>query len=189
MCLAFCSRDSTTLPHTTPLCKEGYCVFSFNLPLTSSPDVDECRRSPRPCAGGRCENSVGSFSCRCRAGYQADPSGAECHDIDECAKTPPPCANGRCYNTPGSFSCSCPSGYQLDPVDIDECSQSPPPCARGRCHNSPGSYRCACPTGYQPGPTGTECLGESIFSSVMKVGWMSLGWETSDPVALFFPGM
>uniref|UniRef100_A0A803TP54 EGF-like domain-containing protein n=1 Tax=Anolis carolinensis TaxID=28377 RepID=A0A803TP54_ANOCA len=174
------------MPHTTPLCKEGYCVclgafpflqhFSFNLPLTSSPDVDECRRSPRPCAGGRCENSVGSFSCRCRAGYQADPSGAECHGMfrmrpsppwnplsKRCAKTPPPCANGRCYNTPGSFSCSCPSGYQLDPnqcLDIDECSTGTPCGPQGRCFNTEGSFRCQCNRGYRTEGTGSSCVGE-----------------------------
>lgn len=43
------------------------------------PDVDECRRSPRPCANGHCENTRGSYSCRCRSGYQVGPSGTECH--------------------------------------------------------------------------------------------------------------
>uniref|UniRef100_A0A8B9T8J8 Latent transforming growth factor beta binding protein 4 n=1 Tax=Anas platyrhynchos TaxID=8839 RepID=A0A8B9T8J8_ANAPL len=42
------------------------------------PDVDECRRSPRPCAPGRCENTVGSFRCVCGPGYRPGPGGTDC---------------------------------------------------------------------------------------------------------------
>uniref|UniRef100_A0A8B9PA41 EGF-like domain-containing protein n=1 Tax=Apteryx owenii TaxID=8824 RepID=A0A8B9PA41_APTOW len=130
-----------------------------------APDVDECRRSPRPCTNGRCENSVGSYHCACAPGYRADAAGTDCQDVDEC--TQQSCAGGRCENTPGSYRCVCPAGYHgagrsrsPSAADIDECAQSPRPCAPGRCENTPGGYRCACPRGYQPGPDGTQCVGK-----------------------------
>uniref|UniRef100_A0A8C0JE94 EGF-like domain-containing protein n=1 Tax=Chelonoidis abingdonii TaxID=106734 RepID=A0A8C0JE94_CHEAB len=44
----------------------------------SAPDMDECRQRPRPCANGRCENTVGSFRCICAPGYRAALPGPEC---------------------------------------------------------------------------------------------------------------
>lgn len=52
--------------------------FSLTTPPPTA-DVDECRRRPHPCPHGHCENSVGSYSCRCWAGYEAaDRSGTGC---------------------------------------------------------------------------------------------------------------
>lgn len=115
-----------------------------------SPDVDECRRSPHPCANGHCENSVGSYSCRCRAGFRADPSGAECQGV--CAVGPQGFPPGVC-----PFLTDLPAS--LLPADIDECAKRPPPCTGGHCHNTHGSYRCSCPAGYRPSSTGSECQG------------------------------
>uniref|UniRef100_A0A8B9PBF2 Uncharacterized protein n=1 Tax=Apteryx owenii TaxID=8824 RepID=A0A8B9PBF2_APTOW len=140
-----------------------------------APDVDECRRSPRPCTNGRCENSVGSYHCACAPGYRADAAGTDCQDVDEC--TQQSCAGGRCENTPGSYRCVCPAGYHgagrsrsPSAADIDECAQSPRPCAPGRCENTPGGYRCACPRGYQPGPDGTQCVDAN-----QAVCWQEVG--------------
>uniref|UniRef100_A0A8B9N590 EGF-like domain-containing protein n=1 Tax=Accipiter nisus TaxID=211598 RepID=A0A8B9N590_9AVES len=77
-----------------------------------SPDVDECRRSPRPCPNGRCENSVGSYRCLCSPGYRPSAAGTDCQDVDECAQSPPPCTHGRCENLPGGYRCTCPAGYR-----------------------------------------------------------------------------
>uniref|UniRef100_A0A8V5GQH2 Uncharacterized protein n=1 Tax=Melopsittacus undulatus TaxID=13146 RepID=A0A8V5GQH2_MELUD len=88
-----------------------YPYLPASIPIPPSPfphpHVDECRRSPRPCTHGRCENTVGSYRCLCHAGYQ--PSAA---DVDECAQSPPPCTHGRCENLPGSYRCLCPTGYR-----------------------------------------------------------------------------
>ena len=68
-------------------------------------DVNECLEFP--CLnGGTCDNTQGSYICRCPAGY----SGANCEmDIDECL-TFPCLYGGTCVNTIGSFYCECPPG-------------------------------------------------------------------------------
>lgn len=39
---------------------------------------------PGLCQGGRCINSVGSFSCECPPGQRRHPVSNNCEDIDEC---------------------------------------------------------------------------------------------------------
>ncbi|KAL7980669.1 hypothetical protein Chor_001823 [Crotalus horridus] len=159
----FLGQDPPRVPVTH---QHGRQEPSPQVPRTTAApafvDVDECRGSPHPCANGHCQNSPGGFSCRCRTGFQADPSGMECQDVDECAHVPRPCTGGHCLNTLGSFRCSCPSGYQPDPSgaecrDVDECKERPSLCQPGRCENLLGGYRCNCPIGYQPNPLGTLC--------------------------------
>uniref|UniRef100_A0A3P8Y7W9 Latent-transforming growth factor beta-binding protein 1 n=1 Tax=Esox lucius TaxID=8010 RepID=A0A3P8Y7W9_ESOLU len=111
-------------------------------------DVDECcGQIPGPCTDGHCENSQGSYSCTCPAGYRLQ--GDVCADVDEC--TPFPCTNGRCENTPGSYQCVCRSGFKLEDsacIDINECEE-PSQCPGQQCVNSVGSYKCiACKVGH-----------------------------------------
>ncbi|MEE6491205.1 hypothetical protein FKM82_016127 [Ascaphus truei] len=131
--------------------------------VAPAPDMDECRQNPRPCANGRCENTVGSFRCACSTGFSTNPQGTECTDIDECASGQQPCASGHCENTPGSYRCVCPAGFTLSPqgtscTDIDECRLTPRRnCLNGRCENTPGSFRCVCPPGFTANAQGTDC--------------------------------
>jgi hypothetical protein len=61
-----------------------------------------------------CNNTEGSFSCSCNAGYTIDPDGRSCNDIDECVSGPI-CPEGQlCENTPGTFTCVCPEGTMLN---------------------------------------------------------------------------
>ncbi|XP_069042444.1 latent-transforming growth factor beta-binding protein 4 isoform X2 [Lepisosteus oculatus] len=140
------------------ICNPGY---QLNAQQTRCQDVDECRRSPPPCGGGRCENSEGGYRCTCPVGYRPGPQGRSCADVDECAQTPRLCSGGRCENTPGSYRCVCPPGYRLGAqgthcLDVDECRQTPSPCANGRCDNTPGSYRCSCASGFKL--HGNQCV-------------------------------
>ncbi|XP_069738385.1 LOW QUALITY PROTEIN: latent-transforming growth factor beta-binding protein 4 [Phaenicophaeus curvirostris] len=134
------------------LCQPGFWLGPHG---TRCVDVDECRRSPPPCAHGRCENSLGSFRCLCDPGYQ--PVGSQCQDVDECARSPQPCSHGRCENLPGGYHCVCPAGYRSSEPDgpcedIDECDHHLA-CPGQECVNTPGSFRC------QPCPDGFRLLG------------------------------
>uniref|UniRef100_A0A452S9M8 Fibrillin 3 n=1 Tax=Ursus americanus TaxID=9643 RepID=A0A452S9M8_URSAM len=133
-------------------------------------DVDECRMLTHLCPRGECINSLGSFRCRCQAGYA--PDAAATAYVDECGQAPTPCAF-LCKNTEGSFLCSCPRGYLLEEDgrtcrDLDECSSRQHNC-QFFCANTIGSFTCHCPPGFtrhhqacldndeclaQPGPCG-----------------------------------
>ncbi|XP_055969214.1 fibrillin-3 [Sorex fumeus] len=135
-------------------------------------DVDECRMLASLCPHGECVNSLGSFHCRCQAGFTADASATTCLDVDECSQTPKPCAFF-CHNTEGSFLCACPRGYLPEEGgrrcgDIDECSSRRHNC-QFFCANTIGAFVCRCPPGFtqhrqacfdsdeclnQPGPCG-----------------------------------
>lgn len=41
-------------------------------------DLNECLAKPAVCKNGRCENTVGSFRCRCDQGFVANPTQTEC---------------------------------------------------------------------------------------------------------------
>lgn len=77
-------------------------------------DLDECAIGD-PCNSTEavtCINSVGSYSCHCRAGYTDIGNNTElnCVDFDECA-TNTACQN--CTNLPGSFLCQCDGNHEL----------------------------------------------------------------------------
>ena len=61
-------------------CRSGY--MNTEESTDCSTDIDECMTEGFCANGGACENSVGSFTCTCAAGW----GGAQCdEDIDECA--------------------------------------------------------------------------------------------------------
>ncbi|KAI8498187.1 hypothetical protein Bbelb_241310, partial [Branchiostoma belcheri] len=115
--------------------------------------INECSRNTDRCSHN-CVNTVGSYRCTCRAGYQQSGS-THCIDINECARNNGGCSHN-CVNNAGSFHCSCPDGYQLSMptscVRVDECDSNP--CNNGgACQDLTDGYRCDC----QPGWTGTNC--------------------------------
>ncbi|XP_075758382.1 adhesion G protein-coupled receptor E1-like [Pelodiscus sinensis] len=164
-----------TAIHFSCICLPGYNSSRGNafLPSSVAPlncsDIDECSQDPSPCGlNSICNNTPGSYTCRCRAGY-FPPSQSDgrfsCTDIDECSQDPSPCGlNSICNNTLGSYTCTCRAGY-LSPsqpdtpfncTDIDECSHNPSPCGPNSiCSNTLGNYTCTCQAGYlspsQPG--------------------------------------
>ncbi|VFV25684.1 fibrillin 3 [Lynx pardinus] len=159
------SAHGTLCPHGSGYTAEGQ-------------DVDECRVLADLCPHGECINSLGSFRCRCQAGYAPDAAATACLDVDECGQAPTPCTF-LCKNTEGSFLCTCPRGYLLEKDgrtcrDLDECSSRNHNC-QFFCINTVGSFTCHCPPGFtqhhqacldndeclaQPGPCGTRghCL-------------------------------
>lgn len=66
------------------------------------PDVNECESGKDVCGNGECDNTIGSFLCRCEDGYSVKPGrGPQCSDDDECALDTHQCdINAHCINNP-----------------------------------------------------------------------------------------
>ncbi|XP_065299649.1 fibrillin-2-like isoform X2 [Dermacentor albipictus] len=125
-------------------------------------DVNECIYFPGLCENGRCQNTIGGFTCSCSQGFAIDQEGINCTDIDECSIAHGVCGNGTCKNTPGSFLCECHDGFEdfmnmQDCRDVDECSRNRGLCRGGTCVNTPGSFHCVCPDGHELTPNGKAC--------------------------------
>ena len=41
-------------------------------------DIDECKRDPNICGGGRCTNTQGSYFCTCDPGYELTSDRSRC---------------------------------------------------------------------------------------------------------------
>ncbi|WAR07512.1 MLP-like protein [Mya arenaria] len=142
-----CSTDcSATSGCTTNKNNESIC-FCEN-------DIDECKRNVCP---QDCTNSIGSYSCRCFAGYRlqglkeckecAPPYfGTNCEDICNCSSL----GTKECHQVKG---CVCENGWQGERCDFDvnECESHISPCsdAYQTCVNIPGSFLCECLIGYK----------------------------------------
>eukprot|EP00795_Rhopilema_esculentum_P001726 gene1726-16211_t len=86
---------------------------TFNHTAPQCFDINECSNVPCKGPGAFCTNTVGSYICSCRAGYQKVKGQEDtCEDIDECAVNNGGCAHN-CTNTTGSYHCSCLEGYYL----------------------------------------------------------------------------
>ncbi|XP_076027506.1 latent-transforming growth factor beta-binding protein 4-like isoform X2 [Genypterus blacodes] len=138
-------------------CQPGY-TLALNRQCT---DVDECSLPGSICGRNSvCENTVGSYRCKCEAGHQLQ--GNTCTDIDECAAVGT-CEDDRvCVNTGGSFKCDCRPGYQTTSLgrqcrDINECLEGEFCFPKGECVNTQGSYRCMCAQGFTLSDNGTSC--------------------------------
>jgi hypothetical protein len=47
-------------------------------------DIDECNENGKLCINGQCENTIGSYRCICRQGFQLSPDGAYCLGLYHC---------------------------------------------------------------------------------------------------------
>ncbi|XP_019511743.1 PREDICTED: signal peptide, CUB and EGF-like domain-containing protein 2 isoform X10 [Hipposideros armiger] len=114
-------------------------------------DVDECVQGLDDChINALCQNTVTSYKCSCKPGYQGE--GRQCEDIDECENE----LNGGCVhdclNIPGNYRCTCFDGFMLahdghNCLDVDECLENNGGCQH-TCVNVMGSYECRCKEGF-----------------------------------------
>ncbi|XP_004394618.1 PREDICTED: signal peptide, CUB and EGF-like domain-containing protein 2 isoform X2 [Odobenus rosmarus divergens] len=114
-------------------------------------DVDECAQGLDDChTNALCQNTLTSYKCSCKPGYQGE--GRQCEDIDECENE----LNGGCVhdclNIPGNYRCTCFDGFKLahdghNCLDVDECLENNGGCQH-TCVNVMGSYECHCKEGF-----------------------------------------
>lgn len=116
--------------------------------VNESKDIDECATSSSMCKNGECDNTLGSFKCRCEDGYsvKADEDDPGCTDDDECLLGTFNCdANAECTNTAGGFECQCRDGFTGNGVtcrDINECLTNNGGCDQdAQCINTEGSFK------------------------------------------------
>ncbi|XP_031560782.1 adhesion G protein-coupled receptor L4-like [Actinia tenebrosa] len=85
------------------------CPSGFTGKFCES-DIDECAPNTSYChKDATCNNSIGSYSCKCKGGYHGN--GKTCQDIDECESNTHNCdAKALCNNTRGGFTCKCKPG-------------------------------------------------------------------------------
>ena len=154
-------------------------------------DIDECNIGTSNC-NQLCNNTMGSYNCSCKIGYELDTDEVTCIDINECNLNDGG-YDGNCENTEGSYICLCPTGHHsLDGtgqnctglltkaqknllsitycaikisiiyLDINECSSDYGGCDQ-YCNNSIGSYECSCSIGFSLSSDRHNCSGLSQF--------------------------
>ena len=124
-------------------------------------DVDECSIDIPYCSGLHCFNTVGTYYCGCRDGFEkvVRGNGYTCVDTHECDFERACPKNSVCRDTEGSFSCTCKKGFYGEKcLDIDECETNTTDCdPNAICYNVDGSYQCPqCKQGYYG--NGRTCL-------------------------------
>ncbi|XP_041462289.1 sushi, von Willebrand factor type A, EGF and pentraxin domain-containing protein 1-like isoform X3 [Lytechinus variegatus] len=144
------------------VCEEGY---EKNPGTRSCDDINECTTRNGGCQH-LCENTDGSYFCKCMPGYTLDTADQHsCIEIDECALMNNGGCQHECRNSPGSYSCTCMEGYAVDPydryrcTDVDECSFDSSRCEHV-CINTEGGFYCECNSGYTLNGDGRMCTAD-----------------------------
>ena len=122
-------------------------------------DFDECNKHNGFCHENvHCINTVGSYICGCRSGYEFFTkinwdlyiNEPYCVDIDECRNRVVCPKKSICKNTDGSYICQCNPGFVGHLCeDIDECNLTSTCDENATCFNKEGSYVCSCNLGYR----------------------------------------
>ncbi len=112
-------------------------------------DINECSQNPLLCAF-RCINTVGSYECRCPAGYVLREDRRMCKGKDHSFSVTHTHTHGHVWTL---LLCS---------SDQNECEEGLDDCAsRGMtCKNLIGTYMCICAPGYTRQPNRDSCVGE-----------------------------
>ena len=163
-------------------------------------DIDECDMEIRFCGKLQCENTVGTYTCGCRDGFETvrDGNTTACVDIDECLNEYSCPGIASCQNSFGKFTCHCPTGYSGDTcVDVDECSNETETMKcdqNAECTNTEGSYHCDCNEGFygsgvncDPGqctdsscPANSQCISQTSTKCECKKNFIQVNGSCED---------
>ncbi|XP_036989781.2 signal peptide, CUB and EGF-like domain-containing protein 2 isoform X4 [Artibeus jamaicensis] len=127
-------------------------------------DVDECAQGLDDChTNALCQNTLTSYKCSCKPGYQGE--GRQCEDIDECENELRGGCVHDCLNIPGNYRCTCFDGFMLahdghNCLDVDECLENNGGCQH-TCVNVMGSYKCHCKEGFFLSDNQHTCIHRS----------------------------
>ena len=177
----FCAANSQcTLIGGEPrcMCDQGYQPLGPGR--QGCIDINEC--AGKPCGEGAfCENTQGSYRCKCPTGLSGDPNlGCKAEDnavLLQCSDASP-CPRGELCS---QGKCVCQRGFEREASgvcrDVNECSLATadrPVCGiNAFCKNLPGSYDCECPPGYNGNPfqqcskcNGPDCGCQPPYSKI-----------------------
>ncbi|XP_071948053.1 uncharacterized protein [Antedon mediterranea] len=129
---------------------DGFKCFDFDECAAGQDQVEGVNFCEHP---ELCVNTLQSYTCNCRSGFELHPNLKDCLDIDECDRHTDNCdSNAMCENFVGGFNCSCNVGYSGDGIsceDVNECQTGSFPCdLNADCNNVVGSFSCACQDGF-----------------------------------------
>nr|XP_035977282.1 signal peptide, CUB and EGF-like domain-containing protein 2 isoform X4 [Halichoerus grypus] len=121
-------------------------------------DVDECAQGLDDChTNALCQNTLTSYKCSCKPGYQGE--GRQCEDIDECENE----LNGGCVhdclNIPGNYRCTCFDGFKLAHDGhncLVTCNHGNGGCQHS-CEDTAEGPECSCHPQYKMHADGRSC--------------------------------
>lgn len=156
-------------------CWEG--LFEYDETTKQCVNINECDPACKPPYNHNCDLTSSycfdlipktkfekGYECRCKEGFEWNPSTQTCVDIDECnPRYPPRChPEATCQNTYGSYTCTCNIDFEGDgkickPIPYCERNHCQPHaiCLAGRKVPVPGvpyypdGFKCECEKGYQ----------------------------------------
>ncbi|XP_060272284.1 adhesion G protein-coupled receptor E3-like isoform X1 [Ovis aries] len=153
-----------------PLSGLSCLIFFLNIPKASFQvtDVNECLDTQACPSKATCTDTVGSYFCACKSGYESsngkrhfnDP-GVTCIDKNECLNSTACPLTATCKNTRGSYLCVCNPGFETPDggtqfigsrgtcIDKNECLNSTACPLTATCKNTRGSYLCVCNPGFE----------------------------------------
>ncbi|XP_053387799.1 multiple epidermal growth factor-like domains protein 10 isoform X1 [Mercenaria mercenaria] len=155
-----CESNCTCNVTKSEYCNQisGICVCKSGWNGTNcQDDVDECDIENICPDNSSCENTLGSFECKCNLGYTETDNG-QCNDVDECNATET--CHQICSNTIGSFTCSCKLGFSLNITDKTSCTSCQPWTYGQNCES-----KCNCEI------PNTEICNATNGECTCKTGW------------------
>jgi fibulin 1/2 len=113
-------------------------------------DINECEDNTHHKDCHSCVNTEGSYTCRCRYGYELDPITKQ-----------------RCIGELCGVGVISTDTNDYVVADIDECKGTRGTHYHQDCHkciNTIGSYTCECDEYYKLDPNEPKCIGENAFT-------------------------